>query len=358
MSTNPQVQFKEAQEASTAAEAALATAKTEISVLNKQVADGSDGLGLIAALKEDKSRLVEFEDKLPLKLKASVEGPEFAKHCEEWFGELDADKNGVLSAEELFPVIEHFLQDEEIEVTKSHVEEFTDVFDENGDGVIQREEFESYCRFQVIALYLHHHPDHQAVTTTRGEAMEAAANKARVYELEAAVEAAQDKVKETEESVKEHLDDKNRLAEDLAEAKAQHGALAEVEAAAAARHAAASELVVEKHAEAIDKHEQNAEETALRVANEIITLEKQLTDKHDDAIKKLGEEHAAVLGRQAGEHAEVLQRTENRVSTHSEGLKLVEQKHEMSSQEAAKLAKQLDVQRQLANQVCQRLYLW
>ena len=340
-----------------AAEAALATAKAEIGVLTKQAVDGSDGLGLIAALKEDKSRLVEFEDKLPAKLKASVEGPEFTKHCEEWFGELDADKNGVLSAEELFPVIEHFLQDEEIEVTKSHVEEFTEVFDENGDGVISRDEFESYCRFQVIALYLHHHPDHQAVTTTRGEAMEAASNKARVHELEAAVDAAHEKVKETEESVKEHMDDKNRLADDLEEAKVQHEALAEAEAETAARHAAASELV-EKHAEAIGKHEQNAEETALRVANEIIALEKQLTDKHDDTIKKLAKEHAAVLDRQAGEHAEVLQKTVERAESHSEGLKLVEEKHNASSREASKLAKQLDVQRQLANQVRQRLHLW
>lgn len=180
-----------------AAEAALATAKAEIGVLTKQAVDGSDGLGLIAALKEDKSRLVEFEDKLPAKLKASVEGPEFTKHCEEWFGELDADKNGVLSAEELFPVIEHFLQDEEIEVTKSHVEEFTEVFDENGDGVISRDEFESYCRFQVIALYLHHHPDHQGLLVPSN----AAANPANLD----ALAVAQDRVSELEAQMEGHL---------------------------------------------------------------------------------------------------------------------------------------------------------
>ena len=64
--------------------------------LRRQVVDTSDGLGLIAALREDRSRLVEFEDKLPPKLKASVEGPAFTRHCGEWFTELDADKNGVL----------------------------------------------------------------------------------------------------------------------------------------------------------------------------------------------------------------------------------------------------------------------
>jgi hypothetical protein len=154
-------------------------------------------MSLIAALRENRERLSEFEHMIPDKLASSLEGPEFTKHCEEWFGDLDADKNGVLSAEELFPVIEHFLQDEEIEVTKSHVEEFSDVFDENGDGVIQREEFESYCRFQVIALYLHHHPDHDGLLVPRAAATPPA-------DLDA-LAAAHDRVSELEAQMEGHL---------------------------------------------------------------------------------------------------------------------------------------------------------
>ena len=67
---------------------------------------------------------------VPDKLASSLQGPEFAKHCDDWFDDLDADKNGVLSADELFPVIEHLLREEDIEVTNEHIAEFTEVFDE------------------------------------------------------------------------------------------------------------------------------------------------------------------------------------------------------------------------------------
>lgn len=41
----------------------------------------------------------------------------------------------------------------EIEVTTDHWVEFTRIFDSNGDGVLQLDEFIDFCRFQVIALY-------------------------------------------------------------------------------------------------------------------------------------------------------------------------------------------------------------
>ena len=187
--------LQEAKEQSTQDHEALIEAEDRIRELEEHVSDAreqlavaTDGMSLIAALRENRERLTEFEHMIPDKLAASLEGPEFTKHCEEWFSDLDADKNGVLSAEELFPVIEHFLQDEEIEVTPAHVAEFTEVFDENGDGVIQRDEFESYCRFQVIALYLHHHPDHDGLMVPRTPTSALAVAHDRVSELEAQME--------------------------------------------------------------------------------------------------------------------------------------------------------------------------
>ena len=200
-----QTQMKALQEDNDAAREALSTADEEIEELRRQLEeppnalagaraplDPTDGMSLIAALRENRERLSEFEHMIPDKLASSLEGPEFTKHCEEWFGDLDADKNGVLSAEELFPVIEHLLREEEIEVTKEHCTEFTEAFDENGDGVIQHDEFESYCRFQVIALYLHNHPDHEGLAVSRAGVNEG--GQARTRELE-------ERVRELEEEV-------------------------------------------------------------------------------------------------------------------------------------------------------------
>ena len=80
------------------------------------------------------------------------------------FKELDKDGNGVLDTDELSPILDllytfvleeseadkHKLEyPDRITVQTDHWIEFAMIFDSNNDGVLQMDEFETYCRFQV-----------------------------------------------------------------------------------------------------------------------------------------------------------------------------------------------------------------
>ena len=77
---------------------------------------------------------------LPEWLKDLVNGDGFAEMCTDMFDKLDADRNGTLSPDELFPVIEGLVNEHPMSITLSHCRAFADVFDANKDGVISKEE--------------------------------------------------------------------------------------------------------------------------------------------------------------------------------------------------------------------------
>ena len=68
--------------------------------------------------------------------------------------DLDQDGNGVLDTDELMPILDLLynfilkqLQADKIKFESDHWIEFAQIFDTNGDGVLQMDEFETYCRW-------------------------------------------------------------------------------------------------------------------------------------------------------------------------------------------------------------------
>ena len=66
---------------------------------------------------------------------------------------FDTDGNGVLTPDELFPVIEEMVE-VPWAVTMEHCNRFVEIFDENGDGVIGLDEFATFCQFVALISYL------------------------------------------------------------------------------------------------------------------------------------------------------------------------------------------------------------
>ena len=71
----------------------------------------------------------------------------------EQFALIDVDGNGVLTSDELFPVIEDLVQCPWA-ITPEHCNQFVEVFDEDGDGVIDMGEFHTFIMFVTLMSYL------------------------------------------------------------------------------------------------------------------------------------------------------------------------------------------------------------
>eukprot|EP00929_Paragymnodinium_shiwhaense_P058771 TRINITY_DN29447_c0_g1_i1.p1 TRINITY_DN29447_c0_g1~~TRINITY_DN29447_c0_g1_i1.p1 ORF type:complete len:1085 (-),score=358.65 TRINITY_DN29447_c0_g1_i1:301-3555(-) len=79
---------------------------------------------------------------------------EFQMRCMESFRQLDADGNGTLEPQELYPLIIELAAANKLSIDLDVAKRFTSIFDDAGDGVIRKEEFVNFCRFQMIMAYL------------------------------------------------------------------------------------------------------------------------------------------------------------------------------------------------------------
>ena len=52
------------------------------------------------------ARCLNFEARLPPKLRAKLASDEFVSSCELWFTDLDKDSNGTLDLTELMPILD------------------------------------------------------------------------------------------------------------------------------------------------------------------------------------------------------------------------------------------------------------
>ena len=87
---------------------------------------------------------------LPHAIKLKLTSQEFADECQEKFMDLDTDGNGVLTPDELFPIVGDLLGTYAWGVTPQQCQTLAQVLDLDGDGVISADEFLSYC--QVVAF--------------------------------------------------------------------------------------------------------------------------------------------------------------------------------------------------------------
>ena len=90
----------------------------------------------------------------PSKAKEFLLSKEFVDDCMRQFRELDGDGNGVLTADELFPIMCSLTNGSPWAITLDHCERFANVFDDDGNGVISIDEFVGFCRFLSLASWL------------------------------------------------------------------------------------------------------------------------------------------------------------------------------------------------------------
>jgi len=74
--------------------------------------------------------------------------------CNKQFDELDRDGNGVLTADELVPVIVEMCQEHPLDITMEHCQHLLEIFDEDKSGTIEKNEFLEFVRFIVVVTWL------------------------------------------------------------------------------------------------------------------------------------------------------------------------------------------------------------
>ena len=100
---------------------------------------------------------------------------EFMDDCNDKFASVDADANGELSPEELFPVVQYLIAKMMANpwaITMEHLLRFIEVFDADGNGSISAREFYSFYQFLAVVGYLEAKSD--AEDTTAAEEVEVA----------------------------------------------------------------------------------------------------------------------------------------------------------------------------------------
>jgi len=91
---------------------------------------------------------------VPPWLKETLQDSSMHEVCQKQFDELDVDKNGVLSADELIPVITELCHEQPVNVTLDHCQQLLEIFDEDKNGTIERDEFLEFVRFIVVVTWL------------------------------------------------------------------------------------------------------------------------------------------------------------------------------------------------------------
>lgn len=113
---------------------------------------------LLNLLREDRARIAAVVPYLPESLMAWLLGQEYAEQCCASFAALDADGNGSLDAEELYPVIIEvvggYCADCVCFVDLDCCRRFISIFNPSGTGSITKAEFVDFARFLVTLSYL------------------------------------------------------------------------------------------------------------------------------------------------------------------------------------------------------------
>ena len=130
--------------------------------LGSHSADELEVLGLIEETKGDKDAIEHhtLTTKLPEDLRLQFMSDDFVDTILDKFNAVDTDGNGVLTPDELFPVISELVTCPWA-ITLEHCERFLHIFDENNDGVINLSEFHSFLIVTCLISYLEAHRENQ-----------------------------------------------------------------------------------------------------------------------------------------------------------------------------------------------------
>jgi Ca2+-binding EF-hand superfamily protein len=109
---------------------------------------------LLEMLHNDRRVIQDVLPHLPDWLQEELMSYEFSTRCMDHFKTLDADGNGTLEPDELYPLVLQMAEAQELALDKEQAKRFTAIFDDAGDGVIRKTEFVNFCRFQIIMGFL------------------------------------------------------------------------------------------------------------------------------------------------------------------------------------------------------------
>jgi len=121
--------------------------------------DSADMHSLIEQLSADKAALDQVMDQLPVNVVIRLQTEEFMQAAIGEFDALDVDRNGVLSPEELAPVVANLCQRHPWDVTIDHCQRLAVVFDTDQNGVVSREEFADFVKFCSVMAFLEQQMD-------------------------------------------------------------------------------------------------------------------------------------------------------------------------------------------------------
>merc|ERR1719473_823751 len=110
----------------------------------------------VAAIKKEYAYIMS-SPQTPDWLKQCLESKELDGMCAEYFDKFDDDGNGVLSPDELFPIVQEISQVHPVNITEEHCNKMAVIFDEDKNGVISRDEFSKLVQFIIIIQWLQEH---------------------------------------------------------------------------------------------------------------------------------------------------------------------------------------------------------
>ena len=105
---------------------------------------------MIAMVRDDNAWVEQALPQLPAAWQEYLVSDAFVDKAMAEFDALDADGNGVLSPDELAPVVVSMSQSEPWAITYEHCLRFASVFDADGNGTIERVEFLRFMQFLVV----------------------------------------------------------------------------------------------------------------------------------------------------------------------------------------------------------------
>ena len=135
---------------------------------------------MLRALKEDSQYTQKEMANLEPRIYGQIVSESFSRGCGEDFDAVDIDRNGVLTPDEIYPLIADLAQVNEMSVTLQQCREFAAIFGKDGgSGIVTRLEFVEFCRTILVMQYLHDHPDatkRRGSKESKGSQSEAAAD--------------------------------------------------------------------------------------------------------------------------------------------------------------------------------------
>merc|ERR1719324_1764272 len=100
----------------------------------------------VTIIKQEYARILASPE-CPDWLRQALSSEEFDVECAKYFDKFDDDGNGVLSPDEMFPIVQEISQVHPVNITEEHCNKMAVIFDEDKNGVISRDEFSHLVQF-------------------------------------------------------------------------------------------------------------------------------------------------------------------------------------------------------------------